>query len=356
MAAAAALAGVLALLALGAFWGGRKPEGPAGERPAASSSAGGVGEGGGSQAPYKAVRPPEDADGGRGGGIGARLERKALGKDGERSVPAGRTLVAGAEDASDGPLKDHRLVAYYGTPLSDQMGVLGEHPPEEMMELLRRQAAAYSAADPSRPAIPTIELIASIAQREPGADGLYVAQTDPEIIRRYARLAREHGALLMLDVQLGRASVMEEVRALREFLELPHVHLAIDTEYAVGPGEVPGVHLGSVDGREINRAIGYLDRLVEEGDIPDKVLMVHQFQSGIVTGKGVIRPTDDVQVVLHADGFGRATDKFMKYRVLVRDQPVQYGGFKVFYNLDEPVLEPEQVLMLDPAPAVVTYQ
>ncbi|WP_244299832.1 hypothetical protein [Rubrobacter xylanophilus] len=350
----AVLAGTLVLLALGAFWDGRGTgEGTAvlpGERGEKTKKE--------PPAPYEAVPPPEDATllAERDVEVDARLERKALGRDGERSVPVGRTLLAGASDASDGPLKDHRLVAYYGTPLSDQMGVLGEHPPERMMELLRRQAAAYSAADPERPAVPTIELIASIAQREPGADGLYVAQTDPGIIREYARLAREHGALLMLDVQLGRASVMEEVRALREFLEMPHVHLAIDTEYAVGPGEVPGVNLGSVDGSEINRAIRYLDRIVEEKGIPDKVLLVHQFQSGIVTGKDAIRPTDDVQVVLHADGFGRAEDKFMKYRVLVREQPVQYGGFKVFYNLDEPVLEPEQVLMLDPAPAVVTYQ
>jgi len=354
VAAAAVLAGLLALLALGAFWGGRKPEEARG--PSGAPQEEGAAE---DPLPYRPIPPPEDAVPLRErlGGVDTRLERLAVGgPGGERSVPAGRTLLAGVRDASDGPLREHRLVAYYGTPLSDQMGVLGEHPPEEVMELLAGQAAAYSAADPGRPAVPTIELIASIAQREPGADGLYVSRTDPGVIRDYARLAREHGALLMLDVQLGRASVMEEVRALREFLELPHVHLAIDTEYSVEPGEVPGVDLGSVDGSEIDRAVRYLDRIVEEEGIPDKVLLVHEFQGGIVTNKDAIRPTDDVEVVLHADGFGLARHKFTKYRALVRGQPVQYGGFKVFYNLDEPVLEPEQVLMLDPAPAVVTYQ
>ena len=71
--------------------------------------------------------------------------------------------VEGVEDLSDGPLKENRLVAYYGTPQSEYMGVLGESAPEAMMARLEEQAAAYSAIDPSRPAIPTVEVIASVA-------------------------------------------------------------------------------------------------------------------------------------------------------------------------------------------------
>ncbi|MEW6637236.1 MAG: hypothetical protein AB1425_10555 [Actinomycetota bacterium] len=274
----------------------------------------------------------------------------------ERSVPEGRTLLAGTEDRTDGPLKEHRLVAYYGHPWEERMGILGEYAPEEMMRRLKEQTAAYSAADPGRPAVPMIELIASVAQRDPGPDGLYVAQTPAEEIEKYSKLAKKHDALLMLDVQLGSASVMHEVKILEPFLKQPHVHLAIDTEYSVEPGEVPGVDLGEVDGTEIQEAVNYLDELVEREDLPDKVLMVHQFEAGIVTNKRAIEPTDDVEVVLHADGFGGPEDKFTKYRLLVRDDPIQYGGFKVFYRQDTPVLNPEQILTLDPAPAVVTYQ
>ena len=71
--------------------------------------------------------------------------------------------VEGVEDLSDGPLKENRLVPYYGTPQSEYMGVLGESAPEAMMARLEEQAAAYSAIDPSRPAIPTVEVIASVA-------------------------------------------------------------------------------------------------------------------------------------------------------------------------------------------------
>ncbi len=274
----------------------------------------------------------------------------------QRSVPLGEMLLEGEEDAADGPLGENRIVAYYGTPMSDLMGILGESEPEVAMEQLLEQTQAYSDADPERPAVPMIEFIASIAQRDPGPEGLYVGQTDPEIIEEYVRLAEENDALLMLDVQLGRATVMDEIEILADFLEEPHVHLAIDTEYSIDEGQVPGVDLGTVDGSEIQEAVEYLDELVERENLPDKLLMVHQFEQEIVTNKDAIQPTENVQVALHADGFGTPEAKFSKYGTLVRDEPIQYGGFKVFYQQDTPVLEPEQVLALDPAPAVITYQ
>ncbi len=41
----------------------------------------------------------------------------------------------------------------------------------------------------------------------------------------------------------------------------------------------------------------------------------------------------------------------------IRDQPVQYGGFKLFYYQDYDLLSPKEVLdVLEPNPAVVSYQ
>ena len=265
-------------------------------------------------------------------------------------------LVDGAEDFSDGLLKENRLVAYYGNPREGAMGVLGETDPETMMQNLKEQTAAYSAADPGRPAVPTIELIASTAQREPGEDGTYINRLPAEEIEEYATLAEENGALLLLDVQLGRSTVANEIETLRPFLERPYAHLAIDTEYYVREGEIPGVDLGGVDGAEIQGAVEALSQLVEEAGIPDKILLIHQFESGIVTDKQLIEPTENVQVVLNADGFGLAEEKTTKYDLLVGEVPIQYGGFKLFYRQDEPLLSPEQVLELDPAPVVINYQ
>ena len=285
--------------------------------------------------PYRAIPPPPEA------GTAGQPES---------------ALVAGAEDLSDGPLKENRLVAYYGTPQSEYMGVLGESDPETMMAQLKEQTAAYSAADPSRPAVPTVELIVSIAQRDPGPDGIYLSRMPHETIEQYARLAEENGALLMLDVQIGLSTLPYEINAILPFLERPNVHLAIDTEYAVAPGQVPGVDLGGVSGYDIQEVVEFLDRLVEEKNLPDKVVVVHQFESGIVFDKEAIKPTENVQVVLHADGFGAPENKISKYDLLVAGEPIQYGGFKVFYTQDAPVLSPEDVLSLNPSPVVISYQ
>ncbi len=61
-------------------------------------------------------------------------------------------------------------------------------------------------------------------------------------------------------------------------------------------------------------------------------------------------------MVLNADGFGLAEEKTTKYDILVGDEPIQYGGFKLFYRQDKLLLSPEQVLELDPTPVVVNYQ
>jgi hypothetical protein len=146
------------------------------------------------------------------------------------------------------------------------------------------------------------------------------------------------------------------VEALRPFLERPHVHLAIDPEYDMAPGEIPGQQFGTSDGYEIMDAARTLSGMAEEKDLPAKVLVVHQFRYDMLINKEIIEPLPNVEVVLHADGFGVPEDKLEKYDLLVKQEPIQYGGFKLFYQQDVPLLTPEQVLQLDPPPAVVSYQ
>lgn len=281
---------------------------------------------------------------------------EAHGEKTKRSVPLGQRLLKGKEDQTNGPLKKYRLVAYYGTPGSDEMGILGESSPEKMMKKLKKQTKAYSKLDPERPAVPTIELISTVAQRKPGPDDLYVHNINKDDIKRYAKVAKKHHALLLLDVQLGQASVMHQVKQIAPYLKLPHVHLAIDTEYSVKKGKIPGVDLGHVNGKEVQKAVKYVDKVVRKNHLPDKVVVVHQFGNGIVTHKKKINPTKHVEVALNYDGFGDPNIKKSAYGKLVRKQSIQYGGFKLFYKNDKPLLTPKKVLKLDPAPAIVDYQ
>ncbi|MGF3104629.1 hypothetical protein [Rossellomorea sp. DUT-2] len=311
--------------------------------------------------PFKPLKPSEDAV-----ALAKSLSEKEqqeipdmqalLGGNPTRTVPAGETLPEGVKDSSNGPLKDHRLVAYYGTPDSENMGILGELEPEEYMKKLKEQTQAYSDADPDRPAVPTIELITTMAQSEPGPDGDYVRMTSEENIEEYVELAKKHDALVLLDIQLGTDTVMEQVKMVEKWLKHPHVHLAIDTEFHVAEGEKPGEDLGQVDGKEIQKAVEYVSELTEKNNLPDKFVLVHQYTGAVLSNKEAIQPTDNVEIAINFDGWGASADKQALYGKYIRNEPNQYGAFKIFYDKDVPVLEPVEVLKMEPSPAIINYQ
>lgn len=253
-------------------------------------------------------------------------------------------------------LPGRRIVSYYGNPLTAQMGVLGELPPEALFPRLRAQAEAYAKADRSRPTVPALELVAVVAQADPGPDGLYRLRMDTELIERVSGWAEQNGFLLILDIQVGRGTVDDEVRWLLPFLKRPHVHLALDPEFAMPPGQVPGARIGTMDAATINGALRTLADLVEAEGLPPKLLIVHRFTEQMVTNARKIVTDPRVQVVMVMDGFGGPGIKTRQYADLIAAERVQYTGFKLFYRHDEPLMTPTQVLLLEPAPDLIIYQ
>jgi hypothetical protein len=169
-------------------------------------------------------------------------------------------------------------------------------------------------------------------------------------------LKEENDGLLILDVQLARDTVMNQVKWLEKYLKLPFVHLAIDTDFHVKEGQIPIVDLGTVDGKEVQKAINYVSSPTAENGLPDKMVIVHQFAGNVLTNKDSIQPTDNTEVVINFDGHGLDAIKKAGYNEFVQKQPIQYGGFKVLYKKDEPLMTPKDVLELDPAPAFVNYK
>ena len=45
----------------------------------------------------------------------------------------------------------------------------------------------------------------------------------------------------------------------------------------MGPGGVPGEQIGSVDASMVNKVTAYLSKLIRENDLPQKLVVVHQF-------------------------------------------------------------------------------
>jgi hypothetical protein len=236
------------------------------------------------------------------------------------------------------------------------MGIVGEYTMEEIASAVRAEAANYAAADPSRPVIPAFELIATVAQRTPGDDGTYILDTDHETLTTYIDYATEHGMLVFLDLQVGRGTVANEIEKVRDLLERPNVHLAIDPEFAVAEGQIPGEYIGSVPAESIAYAQKVLAEISAAKGIPPKVLIVHQFREDMIQGKEQLGPYPGVQLVIDADGYGAPELKTAVYNFLVRDDPIEYAGVKLFYKQDTPLLSAQEILALVPPPDVIIYQ
>ncbi len=258
-----------------------------------------------------------------------------------------------------GWLPAYRIVSYYGNPLSPAMGVLGWYPPAETMQKLTAQAAAYTAADPAHPAVPAIELVADVAQASPGSGGLYRLRMSSAMIAGELALARQNHALLILDLQVGRSTVEQEVPYFLPFLSQPDVMLALDPEFDMPPGEVPGQEIGTMSATDINWAISYVSSLVRRLGLPPKIVIVHQFLPSMVTDWQAIRGQPGVQFVMDTDGYGGQGIKLANYQHFIADQPippVRYGGIKLFYKYDVNLMTPAQIVALQPPPSLVIYQ
>ncbi len=262
--------------------------------------------------------------------------------------PAARELPRGGRSI----LPEFRVYAHYGAPQAKQLGILGIGTPAVAGARLNRQSRAYGGPG-RRPVLPAMELIGVIATAGPGAGGKYRARQTRAVILRYLRAARAAKALLVLDIQPGRSDFVTEAKALREFVVQPDVGLALDPEWRMGPTQMPGQVIGSVDAAEINRVTAWLAGVVAAHDLPDKLVIVHQFTEGMIRRKRALRVRPGIDMVLNADGFGTAAAKTNTYQRVVRDRGPFHTGFKLFRVEDTGLMSPGQVMRLRPRPEVV---
>lgn len=279
---------------------------------------------------------------------------------GTRGEPASPSRETAADPGPELPrggrglLPEHRLVGFYGAPQDEALGALGIGKPQEAGRRLVEQARAYRG---DRRVLPVFELLATIAAADPGPDGLHRIRQPHSTIRRYLREARRRRGLLLLDVQPGRAEFADEIERLRPYLRQPDVGLALDPEWNVGPDEVPGAVIGSVDAATVNEISADLAGLVERYDLPEKLFVVHQFTADMIGNRGALEARDGLATVLNVDGFGDQANKVAKYRDLrPRRTGSFHSGFKLFYSEDVGLMAPERVVRLSPSPGLIIYE
>lgn len=273
-----------------------------------------------------------------------------------------------ARDADGNLLPTNRIVAYYGNPDNENMGVLGRADIDSTYTRLMDQVAEWQAADPNTPVIPAWEVITSVANQEAGNDGTWLSNVDSDTIQTYIDFAADHDMLVFLDIQVGKRGVHDEVQRLMPFLKQPNVMLAVDPEFAIHTDEIPGQDYGFVTAAELNDAQQMLSDVAAENNLPHKLMLVHQFRYDMIHDKAAINDLPDVELILHADGHGNPEDKTAAFNVVVGKWVGQLSfvpGFKVFYQTgdpakdqynDYPVMKPDDILKLDPVPYYISYQ
>ena len=279
---------------------------------------------------------------------------------GERGSSATTAGAGGSPEPAQLPgggrrlFPDRRVVAFYGNPRDDELGALGIGTPSQAAKRLLKQARPYTLT--SRPVLPAMELVSTVATAAPGDAGLYRDHLSFAKIRSYLAAARKIHALLILDIQPGRGEFGPEITRLATFLREPDVGLALDPEWHVGPDALPGKVIGSTDADVVNSAATYLAKLVRKYDLPEKLLIVHRFTDDMIARADRLRQVRGVQTVVNVDGFGTTSVKVAKYQSFVHTTPTMRRGFKLFYKEDVSTMSPKSVMALSPRPDVVVYE
>ncbi|MCX6747830.1 MAG: hypothetical protein NTW98_02725 [Candidatus Nomurabacteria bacterium] len=256
----------------------------------------------------------------------------------------------------------NRIVAYYGNLYSKKMGVLGEYSEDIMLAKLQAEVKKWNDADPGTPAIPALHYIATVAQGSAGADGKYRFKMPDTEIDKVLKMAEKIDAIVFLDIQVALSNIQTELPKFEKYLKMPNVHLGIDPEFSMKTGAKPGKVVGTMDGElDVNYSINYLSKLVKDNNLPPKILIVHRYTKNMLTNTAKIKPTEEVQVVIHMDGWGPKANKIGTYKHFIVPEPVQFTGFKIFYKNDVKTpnsvnFVPSELLKLSPRPIYIQYQ
>jgi hypothetical protein len=251
--------------------------------------------------------------------------------------------------------EDERMVALYGSVEFEELGALGEQGLDATVDRLRTVTEPY-AADGAR-VLPAFELITTIASASAEPTGDYSRRTPIELLRPWVARAAEEELYVILDLQPGRTDFLTQAKEYEELLLEPHVGLALDPEWRLEPDQVHLRQIGSVSPEEVQEVADWLAELTREHQLPEKLLVLHQFRFSMLPDRDTIVAPSELAVVVHMDGQGPLGAKYETYGALTTGAEDRWlWGWKNFYDEDLPTPTPEQVLDLDPLPVFVTYQ
>jgi hypothetical protein len=254
-------------------------------------------------------------------------------------------------------LLNNDILAFYGHPLSKNMGILGRFSIEELDRQLTGLAAEYAAANGGRGIKKAFYIIYGTVWPE-GNIGIL----REDILLQYIEYALERGILVFLDHQIGRFNPLDSLKKMLPYLRYPNVHLALDPEWRTTR---PMQEIGTISAEELNQAQQIMEDYIVENRLPgERMLVVHQFNWRMISSREQVRSNfARVRLVHCADGFGAPDLKRRAYAYNAQAVNMPVKGFKLFYDsgipgagFDNPLLTPEEVYALNPRPYIIMYQ
>lgn len=280
------------------------------------------------------------------GPVAELADRVALAETGVQLPGGGQVLFPG-----------HRLVALYGDPNVAGLGALGQQDLPASIARVKKLAAAYRPLS-DVPVVPTFEIIATVADSSRGSDGNYSAESEVADLRPWVQAASKAGVYVVLDLQPGRSNFLTQAKKYTELLQLPGVGLALDPEWRLEPDQIPLQQIGGVDAEEINSVITWLAALTKENRLPQKLLVLHQFQLAMIRAEPDLdHSREEVAVLIHMDGQGTPAQKDETWAAITGAAPKAIPlGWKNFYRKDTTTLTPTQTMSKRPTPLMISYQ
>jgi hypothetical protein len=250
------------------------------------------------------------------------------------------------------PAGEQLMVGYYGRPGAGSLGVLGQYSIEELMPKIKAKADEYAKISGEKNVTPAFHLIYGMASSSPGKNKDYILPLSDEKVMAYINAAKTKGFAVIIDLQLGGLTPVEEVKAVLKYLQYDNVHLAIDPEFEVQGLDVrPGKVIGHITGEEVNQVQAAMSGYLKKNSIKEKkILIVHMFTKNMVKDKASIKTYENIDLIMNLDGHGSPKLKVDIYNSLYTADAASKmaGGFKLFFHEDKPsMMTPKQVLGLE---------
>jgi len=268
-------------------------------------------------------------------------------------------LAAARQEAirNESILLNYYILAYYGHPLSRDMGIIGRYPKEELRRRLLARAAEYQEFAGNKGVRIAFYIIFGTVW--PRGEIGYIREA---VLREWIQFALENDMLVFIDHQIGRYTPEHAMRRMLPWLRYPNVHLAIDPEWRT---DRPMQVIGQVSAAEVNHIQQIMEDYIIANNLPgERMLVIHQFHWRMISEPRQIdtRRFSRVRLVHCASGIGTPEQKLALYEFTTRYTNMPVNGFKLWYPCpigtpyDRPRMTPQEVMELHPRPLVIMYQ